>query len=701
MTPRWTWRSRANPLVADERPRRRWASRRRCRAELATLITRATALETTIQEGFGADAPTLDVDEGLLADLPADVVASFEPGATPSTLRVPVTYGVWDEIMRGVSDRAVRERLWRLLQDRGRADNTLRMADLFRLRRSIAQLAGFESWATLRTSVMAFASPEAAGDALDALATAAHPVTRDYIAAAEAALGDEIVGGYQLWDQFRGQAALARGVGVDVAAFRRYLPMDGVAAGLFDLVREVFGIRVEERPERLGWHDDVRTLALYDDATGEQIGVCLWDPFERDGKMAGAIAFMEMLEADVPGADGRRPPVVTMLVTTFPEAADGAPQRLSLDEVDSLFHEFGHVLDYTIGSRVAGSLDESWWGSDFAEGPSFFLAAWSRKPAVLERFAVDPATGEGIPKDAVAMLRVGQAIEDISFLERYIAIGRLDLAVHGPVEVDLDEAWRAAWADNPIPEPLGGFRPFPFSLVAGGYDAAVYGIPYALAVRDELLGAFESAGWLDPGRRAALCRAAPRAGPFVSAFARLESFLGRPPDSATLLHHLESGIAVAAAASLPSTQSLRLAQRLDHRRDLRQVVAELMIAPGYQMDPRLRDHAGVEVDMRWRNGLVLEPVEQVHGHAVGQPCTEVARHLELVVGPSAVAHERRGEQHDRRESRRDGCSAIARRRSVPPTEWPTTVASSASVASSWRIAGPPCQIGVSSSGIRG
>ena len=522
------------------------------RAELATLITRATALETTIQEGFGADAPTLDVDEGLLADLPADVVASFEPGATPSTLRVPVTYGVWDEIMRGVSDRAVRERLWRLLQDRGRADNTLRMADLFRLRRSIAQLAGFESWATLRTSVMAFASPEAAGDALDALATAAHPVTRDYIAAAEAALGDEIVGGYQLWDQFRGQAALARGVGVDVAAFRRYLPMDGVAAGLFDLVREVFGIRVEERPERLGWHEDVRTLALYDDATGEQIGVCLWDPFERDGKMAGAIAFMEMLEADVPGADGRRPPVVTMLVTTFPEAADGAPQRLSLDEVDSLFHEFGHVLDYTVGSRVAGSLDESWWGSDFAEGPSFFLAAWSRTPAVLERFAVDPATGEGIPKDAVAMLRVGQAIEDISFLERYIAIGRLDLAVHGPVEVDLDEAWRAAWADNPIPDPLGGFRPFPFSLVAGGYDAAVYGIPYALAVRDELLGAFESAGWLDPVGRAALCRAAPRArGHSCRRSPGWSHSSGARRTARTLLRHLESGIAVAAAASLP------------------------------------------------------------------------------------------------------------------------------------------------------
>jgi oligopeptidase A len=518
------------------------------RAELAALLARATELETAILHGFG-DTPTMDIDERLLADLPEDVMASLEPGSTPSTRRVSVSYGVREELMRGVAERPVRERLRRLLQDRGRDDNTERMAELFRVRRSIAHLAGFDSWAALRTSVMAFGSPETARDALDDLAAAAHPVTRDYIAAVEAALGDEIDGGYQLWDQFRGQALLARGVGVDEAAFRRYLPMDRVVAGLFDLTREVFGIRVEERQERLGWHDDVRTLALFDDATGEQIGICLWDPYERDGKMAGAIAFMEMLEADVPGVDGRRPPVVTMLVTTFPEAVDGASQRLSLDEVDSLFHEFGHVLDYTVGSRVAGSLDESWWGTDFAEGPSFFFAAWARTPTVLERFAVDPATGEGIPRDAVAMLRVGQAIEDISFLERYIAFGRLDLAVHGPVEVDLDEAWQAAWADNPIPDPSGGFRPVPFSMVAGGYDAAVYGIPFALAVRDELLGAFESAGWLDPAVGRAYVERLLGPGPFVSAFARLEAFLGRPPDSGTLMHQLRSGIEAAAAAS--------------------------------------------------------------------------------------------------------------------------------------------------------
>ena len=466
------------------------------RAELAALITRVTAARDAILEGFG-DAPTMEIEEGLLADLPRTWWRPSDSARRRRRGRCPLPTAVRDEIMRGVSDRAARERFWRLLQDRGRGDNTEPMAELFRVRRSIAHLAGFASWASLRTSVMAFGSPEAARDALDDLAAAAHPVTRDYIAACEAALGDEIDGGYQLWDQFRGQAMLARGVGVDEAAFRRYLPMDRVVAGLFDLTREVFGIRVEERHERLGWHHDVRTLALFDDATGEQIGVCLWDPFERDGKMAGAIAFMEMLEADVPGVDGRRPPVVSMLVTTFPEAGDGTHN--GSHSTRSTRCSTNSATCSTTRRCAARRLARRELVGDRLRGGTVVLlrglgAHACRPRAVCGR----SGDGGGDPEDAVAMLRVGQAIEDISFLERYIALGRLDLAVHGPVEVDLDEAWRTAWAENPIPEPSGGFRPFPFSMVAGGYDAAVYGIPYALAVRDELLGAFESAGWLDP-----------------------------------------------------------------------------------------------------------------------------------------------------------------------------------------------------------
>lgn len=520
------------------------------RAELARLLAQAAELESAISKGFVADTPVMELDDNVLATLPQDVAEAFELGATSGTRRVRVEYGTREDIMRFVDDRAVRERYWYLLQDRARAANTARMAELFRIRRAIARLAGFMSWAALRTSLMAFGTPAAAAAALDDLAGAAHEATRSFIAACEAALGEELDdGSLQPWDVIRGRAALARGLGVDAAALRSYLPLDAVVAGLFALVRGVFGIRVEELPDRLGWHEDVRTIALFDDATGERIGTCLWDPFAREGKMAGTDAFMEMLEADPQGPGGAFSPVLTMLVTMFPEPPADRPLTLSIDNVDGLFHEFGHVLDFTIGSRVAGSLEESWWGTDFAEGPSFFLASWARSPQVLATFARDPVSGEPVPADAIARLGLLQALEDIPFLERYIALGRLDLAVHGPADVDLDEAWRAAWADNPLAEPSGGFRPFPMANITNGYDAALYGIPYALAVRDELLGVFEREGWLDPatGRRYVERLLGP--GPFVSPFVRLEGFLGRQPGSEPLMQHLQTAVTAAARAS--------------------------------------------------------------------------------------------------------------------------------------------------------
>src|SRR5262249_34061835 len=197
-----------------------------------------------------------------------------------------------------------------------------------------------------------------------------------------------------------------------------YLTLDAVVGGLFQLARDVFGVRVEALPERYGWHEDVRTLALFDDATGERVGTCLWDPFARDGKMASTNAFAAKLEADPPGPDGRPSPVLTRLVTMFPEPPADRPLSVSLEDVDTLFHEFGHVLDSTIGGRVAGPLDESWEGTDFIEGPAYFFAAWARRAEVLATFARHPDTGEPVPAGLVAALDRVQALRDTPFPHR-------------------------------------------------------------------------------------------------------------------------------------------------------------------------------------------------------------------------------------------------------------------------------------------
>jgi peptidyl-dipeptidase Dcp len=238
-----------------------------------------------------------------------------------------------------------------------------------------------------------------------------------------------------------------------------------------------------------------------------------------------------------------------MLVTMFPRPDDGSAATIGVYEAGVLFHEFGHVLDLTLGSRRGVALDESWWGVDWVEGPSFFLEYWARTPEVFATFARHPATGEPAPAALVDALAIAQAIEDVPYLSKYVQLGTLDLAVHGPDEVDLDEAWRQAQAVIPLPDPAAAFRPFPMSMVAGGYDAALYGVCYALAIRDDLLDTAARRGLLsaDNGRR--YIDEVLRPGPFVPPADRLAAFLGHPVSSEPLVARMGRAIEAARRAA--------------------------------------------------------------------------------------------------------------------------------------------------------
>jgi peptidyl-dipeptidase Dcp len=168
---------------------------------------------------------------------------------------------------------------------------------------------------------------------------------------------------------------------------------------------------------------------------------------------------------------------------------------------------------------------------------------------VFATYARHPGTGEPAPAALVDALAIAQAIEDVPYLSRYVQLGTLDLAVHGPDEVDLDEAWRAAHAVIPLPEPAGAFRPFQMSMVAGGYDAALYGVCYALAIRDDLLDTAGRRGLLsaDNGRR--YIDQVLRPGPFVPPTERLAAFLGHPVSSAPLVARMGRAIDAARRAA--------------------------------------------------------------------------------------------------------------------------------------------------------
>ena len=448
---------------------------RAARDELKASRERATQLSIEISERFVAEAPIMELTPEELEGLPAQLLDSLEPGTAPGTRRLRVEFASRDEVLTGIRRRDVRERYWWLLGERSAATNREPMRELYEVRRRIARLAGFASWAELRTST-ARCGPSTRRRPRSTRSTAPHdrpprrfsrPVRRRW------ATGRR--GRIRPWDQFVAVAELGRGLGVDRESLRRFLPLEGVLDGLFRLAREVFGIRVEERPDALGWNDDVRTLALIEESTGMSSGCACSTPMRATARTrAPTRTWMSSRPTDR-RTDGLQPPAVTMLVTMF-EAGPGStgpavrqrrrravPRVRARAGLHDRLAEVARLRRRLVGDRLGGR-------------PVAVHGLLGTAPDVLATFARDPETGESIAAQAVQALAAMQGLENLPFLERYLSLGRLDLAVHGPDAVDLDEAWQRAWAPNPLPQPADHFQPFNMIMVVGGYDAALYGV---------------------------------------------------------------------------------------------------------------------------------------------------------------------------------------------------------------------------------
>ena len=161
------------------------------RDELKAAQARAAELSIEIAERFAAEVPIMELTPEELDGLPAQLLESLEPGATPGTRRLRVEFATRDEVLTGVRRRDVRERYWWLLGERSAATNRQPMEELFEVRRRIALLGGFASWAELRTSTASMRTVDAATASLDALDGPARPAAQAFAAACSAALADQ------------------------------------------------------------------------------------------------------------------------------------------------------------------------------------------------------------------------------------------------------------------------------------------------------------------------------------------------------------------------------------------------------------------------------------------------------------------------------------------------------------------------------
>ncbi len=328
----------------------------------------------------------------------------------------------------------------------------------------------------------------------------------------------------------------------DDEVLRPYLPMDRVIAGLFDLAGRVFGLRITERPAGSVevWHPEVKFYDLHD-AAGRQLGSFYADWYPREPKRGGA--WMGYLVTGGPQPDGSRAPHLGYICGNLTPPAEGKPALLAHDELETIFHEFGHLLHHLLGEVEIKSLNGVNVAWDFVELPSQIMENWCWQRESLDLFARHHETGAPIPAEIFQKMTAAKNFRSACATIRQVQFARMDLLLHMRAPEfatgDIEAQARALVADCMIPtEPAGRTIVKRFGHLFSdpvGYAAGYYSYKWAEVLDADAFTRFQREGVFNAQVGAEFVAHILSQGNSAEPAELYRRFMGRDPDLAALL----------------------------------------------------------------------------------------------------------------------------------------------------------------------
>ena len=389
--------------------------------------------------------------------------------------------------LASLTDRETRKALWEASLGRAEQGNerdTRQMiARLAQLRAKRASLLGYESYAAWKLADQMARTPAAAIKFLDDLVPAAlKGATAE--AAAMQALIDAQGGGFELapydW-AFYAEQVRKQTYDLNEDEVKPYFELNSVfEQGVLFAATQLYGITFARRTDLPTWHPDVIVYEVFN-ADGSHLALLYCDFYRRDSKRGGA--WMTSLVQQSKLLDAA--PIVCN-VCNYTRPADGAPSLIDSDEVQTLFHEFGHALHGLFSEAVYPSLSGTSVPRDFVEFPSQFNEHWAMYPSIFGNYAKHWQTGEPMPSDLQSKLRATKNFNGGHALTEVLAAAELDLQWHTlPGETELQEprefeAAALARAGVAVPLVPPRYRSTYFShIFGGGYAAGYYAYLWA------------------------------------------------------------------------------------------------------------------------------------------------------------------------------------------------------------------------------
>ncbi|MFB9992382.1 M3 family metallopeptidase [Deinococcus oregonensis] len=457
------------------------------------------------------------------------------------TLHMPVV----EPILTYADDPELRRELWEASQSTGvqeGRDNRPLVREILKLRREQARLLGFRDFADYVLEDRMTGGGDVPLKFLRDLETRTRPAFErenaelDAFYRQHAGADAPVLAGWDIsyWAEKQRQAEYD----FDEEALRPYFPLDRVMNGMFDIVNRIFGVTVKESSAPV-WHPEVRFYDIHDESC-THIASFYTDWFPRDTKRSGA--WMNGLITGGPRENGAEPHLGLMCGNMTPPSGD-TPPLLSIREVETVFHEFGHLLHHALSRVPVRSLSGTRVAWDFVELPSQIMENWVAERDALDLIAAHWQTGEPLPADLFDRMTRARNFRAANTSMRQYSFGLMDLTLHVEFDPEGSEDPIALARDvmarfYPYPLPGDYARAAQFGHLFSspvGYGAGYYSYKWAEVLDADAFSRFAAEGIFNRETGRAFVDAVLSRGNSAEAAQLYQEFMGRGPDPDALL----------------------------------------------------------------------------------------------------------------------------------------------------------------------
>ncbi len=433
---------------------------------------------------------------------------------------ITMAYPDINAVMENCSVRNTREIVWKAFNNRAVKENSPILEEAVQLRNEKALLFGFKTWAEYRLQNRMAKSPKNVASMYESLIPKLQKAAE--VEKIELAIDNIEISDITPWDiRYFISKERSKVSSIENSELKKFFYIHDVKTEMFKVCEEVFDLHIKPESNETAWHEDVELWSLWE-KNGQRLAYFYLDLYPREGKFTHAAVF----DISSGGSSRQELPICSM-VANFPNPNTG-DGLMTFDEVETLFHEFGHVLHNGIGkskyTRFVGANCE--W--DFVEAPSQIMEHWVWKVECMKRISKHIESGESLSEKICEKLNKSKNIGVSLLTLRQVSFGLADQHLHGENFKDsLLEIEHAAQKVTTITYPKDINHLAAFGHLLGGYDAAYYGYLWAEIIGDDLFSRFENEGVLSNSVGVDYKNKILKPGGTVPAENMVQDFLGR------------------------------------------------------------------------------------------------------------------------------------------------------------------------------